>query len=83
MDKLDKVLEGLDCCTSLNFNLCDNGTCPYGPWNVILLCKHRLIRDAKELLKEYKAIKPLVDDISDQVHETAKMFRKDDEGVYE
>lgn len=56
MDKLDKVLEGLDCCTSLNFNLCDNGTCPYGPWNVTLLCKHRLMRDAKELLKEYKQL---------------------------
>ena len=32
--------------------------------------------DALELLKEYQEAKPLIDAISDSVHETAKMFRK-------
>lgn len=35
------------------------------------------IHDAIELLKEYQEAKPLIDAISDSVHETAKMFRKD------
>lgn len=34
--------------------------------------------DALELLKEYKEAKPLIDAISDSVHETAKMFRQND-----
>ena len=32
--------------------------------------------DALELLKEYQEAKPLIDAISDSVHETAKMFRQ-------
>lgn len=34
------------------------------------------IRDAIQYLKDYRMVKPLIDAISDQVHETASMFRR-------
>lgn len=48
--------------------------CPYGKCKTG--CVVTLVEDAVELLKEYCGAKPLIDEISNQVHDCAKMFRK-------
>ena len=50
--------------------------CPYGKCKTG--CVVTLVEDAVELLKEYRGAKPLIDEISNQVHDCAKMFRRDD-----
>ena len=34
------------------------------------------IKNAIDMLKEYKGAKPLIDSISDAIHDTAKIFRQ-------
>ena len=48
--------------------------CPYGKCKTG--CVVTLVEDAVELLKEYRGAKPLIDEISGQVHDCAKMFRR-------
>ena len=48
--------------------------CPYGKCKTG--CVVTLVEDATELLKEYRGAKPLIDAISDQMHEAASMFRR-------
>lgn len=50
--------------------------CPYGKCKTG--CVVTLVEDALGLLKEYRGAKPLIDEISNQVHDCAKMFRRDD-----
>ena len=71
MDKLEKVIKGLECCTS--GGACKNKDCPYIKYQQAEWCKLKLDEDALELLKEYATIK---ETISDGIHETAKMFRR-------
>lgn len=44
--------------------------------NTWVFVRKDVVRKAVKFLKDYKQAKPLIDAISDQVHETAKMFRK-------
>ena len=78
MNKLDKVIKAIEQCLKESEHIDDNPCkpCPYCD-NESNYCNHELfLRDALELLKEYKEAKPLIDAISDSVHETAKMFRR-------
>ena len=50
--------------------------CPYGKCPTC--CVVTLVSDAIALLKEYRGAKTLIDEISGQVHDCAKMFRRDD-----
>ena len=68
MADIEKVIKGLECCTGLG---CHHG-CGYQ--NLMAKnCSKQLKIDALELLKEYAVIK---ETISDEIHETAKMFRR-------
>lgn len=78
MAELEKVIKGLECCYCNYPKTMDCNNCPYDK-----ICYHDkacslMLRDALELLKEYQEAKPLIDAISDSVHETAKMFRQND-----
>ena len=69
---MEKAIKGLEhcrlMCEGVSHNPC-NG-CPYqGCFD----CADKLKTDALELLKEYSIIK---ETISDEIHETAKMFRR-------
>ena len=48
--------------------------CPYGKCKTG--CVVTLVEDADELLKEYRGAKPMIDAISDQIHEASSMFRR-------
>lgn len=75
MAELEKVIKGLECCTKLG---CHHG-CEYKSNGYsAMTCRQELEKDALELMKEYQEAKPLIDAISDSVHETAKMFRQND-----
>ena len=66
MADIEKVIKAVDNCIHYGCKKCtyyDNG-CD----------KNAMLADALELLKEYKAIK---ETISDEIHETAKMFRRE------
>ena len=83
MADIEKVIRGLEECSKVDFNPCIDRVCPYAPKNTNNFCNCRihLLIDALELLKEYKAIK---ETISDEIHETAKMFRRtEDDGWIE
>ena len=73
-----KVIKGLECC--FHGNDCRN--CPYkevfNPERPNLDCIDMTREDAIALLKEYRGAKPLIDEISNQVHDCAKMFGRDD-----
>lgn len=77
MAELEKVIKGLESCLN---NDCHMDKCPYYGFvgNESVCLENFLMRDALELLKEYQEAKPLIDAISDSVHETAKMFRQND-----
>ena len=73
MADIEKVIKGLECCTGLG---CHHG-CEYKSNGYsAMTCRQRLEKDALELLKEYAVIK---ETISDEIHETAKMFRRTEE----
>ena len=73
MNTLDGTIKGLECCILRNpDDKARCGECPYEG-----NCVNRLKMDSLKFLKEYRAIKPIVDDISDQLHEAASMFRSD------
>ena len=73
MADIDKVIKGLECCTTGEVRcFCKNKLCPY--FGDIPMCERRLMKDSLELLKEYAVIK---ETISDEIHETAKMFRRE------
>lgn len=76
MSDIEKVINGLECC--FHGNDCRN--CPYkevfNPARPALDCINMTREDAIALLKEYRDAKPLIDEISGQVHDCAKMFRK-------
>ena len=78
MPDIEKVIKGLECC--FRGNDCRN--CPYkevfNPERPNLDCIDMTREDAIALLKEYRGAKPLIDEISNQVHDCAKMFRRDD-----
>lgn len=74
MADIEKVIKGLKCHqidTNHRINCAD---CPYDDNHI--RCVNDLHDDALELLKEYKAIK---ETISNEIHETAKMFRRTEE----
>ena len=73
MANLDKVIKGLDICTT---RPCYCTDCPYK--KDCALDSQELMEDALALLKEYRGAKLLIDEISNQVHDCAKMFRRDD-----
>lgn len=77
MSDIEKVIKGLECC--FRGNDCRN--CPYkevfNPERPNLDCIDMTREDAIALLKEYRGAKPLIDEISNQVHDCAKMFRRD------
>ena len=52
MDKLDKVLEGLDCCLKGKCSMCPYKYNGYSGMD----CRIQSTRDAYELLKEYKQL---------------------------
>jgi len=75
MPDIEKVIKGLECC--FRGNDCRN--CPYREvFDPALDCIDMTREDAIALLKEYRGAKPLIDEISNQVHDCAKMFRRDD-----
>lgn len=79
MVELEKVIKGIECHHVDNMNRINCADCPYYMENdTAMRCLNRLHDDALELLKEYKEAKPLIDAISDSVHETAKIFRQND-----
>ena len=55
---IDKVIACLDYCGG------DSPYCNLCPYDNYAFCKYSLMKDASTLLKQYKAIKPLIDDIS-------------------
>lgn len=55
---IDKVIACLDYCGG------DSPYCDLCPYDNYTFCKYSLMKDASTLLKQYKAIKPLIDDIS-------------------
>ena len=67
MADIEKVTKGLQYCTKTDGNQCPK--CPYFDGE----CTEELSKDALELLKEYAVVK---ESISDEIHETAKMFRR-------
>lgn len=69
METLNKTIKALENCQV--GTKCDK--CPYYQFDH---CRTLLDDAILKLLKEYKAIKPLVDDISEQLHNTAKQFRR-------
>ena len=77
MADIEKVLKGLEYCSNSMADPVCCKNCPY--WDETIAdeydvsCNDYLCRDALELLKEYKAIK---ETISDEIQETAKMFRR-------
>lgn len=78
MAELEKVIKGLECHHIDKMNRINCADCPYCEEkddSNFMSCENKLHDDALELLKEYKEAKPLIDAISDSVHETAKMFR--------
>ena len=88
MANIEKIIKALKCRAKAE-NRCSNpceriGMCEYAklvvgndgePYYPYICDKKRICEDALELLKEYQEAKPLIDAISDSVHETAKMFR--------
>ena len=77
MADIEKVIKGLECCLRESEHIDDNpcADCPYYDIDSGLggKCIDDKDRDALELLKEYAVIK---ETISDEIHETAKMFRR-------
>lgn len=71
MADLEKVIKGLEYCSEGN---CLGNDCPYKKYQATEWCRSVLEKDAIELLKEYAVIK---ETISDEIHETAKMFRRE------
>ena len=77
MADIEKVIKGLTHCLARYVDgLCDD--CPYmgaldKSYMIPMKCKEIIMRDALELLKEYAVIK---ETISNEIHETAKMFRR-------
>ena len=75
MAELEKVIKGLEHCNH-HSPICKE--CPYITEDMTdeneTQCFDVLSRDALELLKEYKSIK---ETISNEIHETAKMFWRD------
>ena len=71
MADIEKVIKALEVCSKID-DSCKN--CPYSKYKDVEDCSNTLLKDALELLKEYKAIK---ETISDEIHETAKMFRRE------
>lgn len=66
MADIEKVIKGIDICLQ-RFRCGED--CPY--YNTEKIgCMEQLREDALELLKEYETI-------SDEIHETAKMFRRE------
>lgn len=62
MEKLDKVIRGLECCINGENNGCDvPSNCPYGDCNVEGTCECilELEKDALDLLKEYRERVPV------------------------
>ena len=55
---IDKVITCLDYCGG------DSPYCKLCPYDNHTFCKYTLMKDASTLLKQYRAIKPLIDDIS-------------------
>ena len=70
MADIKKVIKGLELCEIGSGDRCYETECPYYGQG----CTESLKNDILELLKEYKAIKEI---ISDEIHETAKMFRRE------
>ena len=73
---IEKVIKGLLRCQECNCDECCLDHASKAPWDCP--AKDNLIDDAIELLKEYRGAKPLIDEISNQVYDCAKMFRRDD-----
>ena len=75
MEDLEKVIKALEECVKYDYS-CKK--CPYKPKSddEEKDCSIELTKDALELLKEYAVIK---ETISDEIHETAKMFRRPEE----
>lgn len=73
MADLEKVIRGLESCLREDISDYKCEQCPYLKETNCLI---KIKRDALELLKEYAVIK---ETISDEIHETAKMFRKTEE----
>ena len=76
MADIEKVIKGLQAHENgcgYRSHHCDDIDCPYryGDESCDI---EEMCHDALELLKEYKAIK---ETISDEIHETAKMFRRE------
>ena len=72
MADIEKVIKGIDICLQ-RFRCGED--CPY--YNTEKIgCMEQLREDALELLKEYAVIKK---NISNEIHETAKMFRRTEE----
>lgn len=74
MPDINTVIHGLECCILRNPD--DKARCSDCSYEGN--CVNRLKMDALKLLKEYRGAKPLIDAISDQLHDCAKMFRRDD-----
>ena len=75
MPEIEKVINGLECCCQHIIGK-GCGNCPYNDFETDTdpsECFSELAYDALELMKEYKAIK---ETISDEIHKTAKMFRR-------
>lgn len=74
MADMEKVLKGLEHCSEMNGENCSR--CPYQNESLghAPTCTGHLAHDALKLLKEYAVIK---ETLSDGIHETAKMFRRE------
>ena len=72
MADIEKVIKGLEHCKRESEHIDDN-PCNGCPYYELKECQ-QMMADALELLKEYNAIK---ETISDEIHETAKMFRRE------
>ena len=79
MADLEKVIKGFEQCWEKEPNTRNCNECPYKKYlhkSRGESCADRMHLDALELLKEYAVIK---ESISDEIHETAKMFRRTEE----
>lgn len=57
----EKVIKGLECCTTQGFSCIENKKCPYGVQRYGSHCVDSMLRDALALLKAQEPVEPVVD----------------------
>ena len=74
--KIDKVIVGLTCCQYDSKSHCDGCPYRYEDSTDINSCTSDLASDAVIVAEHYRGAVPILECISDQIHETASMFRR-------